>query len=364
MKPDLSGQNLANPYLAAGFLLSVSLFILDIFTPPKFALSVIPHLFAVVMATPTRWPVGPWLIAALASVFCMVGWAIKSPDLADELFLINRLTIVVLLFLMAWLVMKLMVFREGWLARDAAELESRRKSIFLASVSHHFRSPLNAIIGFSEVIRDQFFGPDAHSKYREYAHDIQSAGMDLLAIVEDLIALAEFEAGLRKVAKERTSIPHLLNECIEMAARTKQGPGIEFSVDAPHNMPPFLVDPNLLRRVFKDLLTNAVDAMSPLGKIAISATEAGGRLRINIADTGPGISPDRLLWVRQPFSRGHYDPMIAQDGVGLGLAIAKALVEAHAGILKIDSELGKGTVVTIEIPTIEIPTAEFPAASA
>ncbi len=235
-------------------------------------------------------------------------------------------------------------------AKEDAENANTSKSQFLATMSHEFRTPLNAILGFSEMLRSQYFGPLGAESYKEYADDIHDSGKHMLALINDILDLSAIEAGKRSMDKEHIAVNELLDNCIRNVEQAAEAGGIKLSSALPDNLPPLFADRRSVAQIVLNLLTNAVKFTDQYGSISVSAKIVGEKLSITVGDTGIGIPKDKLPYVTETFSRTHSDPHIAQKGTGLGLSIVKSLVEAHDGDLHIESEVGNGTIVTVNFP--------------
>jgi len=234
-----------------------------------------------------------------------------------------------------------------------AERANQAKSEFLATMSHEFRTPLNAIIGFSEMLRGQYFGPLGSEKYGEYGDDIHASGRHMLALVNDVLDISAIEAGKRSFVKEIINVDELLNSCIRNVKNAAQNKSITLSVDVASGLPTLFADRRSGIQIVHNLLSNAIKFTQPDGKISVSASAVDREIVIKVMDTGIGISADHLPYITEPFIQENASPYITQEGTGLGLSIVKSLVEAHGGKLNIDSEVGKGTMVTVSLPSHE-----------
>ena len=235
-------------------------------------------------------------------------------------------------------------------ARDEAEAANRAKTEFLANMGHELRTPLNAIIGFSTIIRDGAFGPHS-DKYAEYAAAIAESGSHLLSVINGILDMVRSEANRLVLVEEEVEIARAvafsLGTIEEMARRAQ----IDCRSEMPEDLPRFFGDAAKLRQILINLLSNAVKFTPSGGKVRVSVQhEPDDGLAIRIADTGIGIPRDKLPIALAPFGQIESGLDRQYEGTGLGLPLAKRLVELHGGTMKIDSEPGKGTVVTAHFP--------------
>jgi len=253
------------------------------------------------------------------------------------------------------------LFKQAKLQADAA---SRSKTNFLANMSHELRTPLNAIIGFSEIIATQQFGP-GNPKYPGYARDILRSGEHLLSIINSVLDLAKTEAGKIDLSVEPVDISAIVGECETMIRTQCEKAGLRFVVDTPRRRLAIQGEPAKLRQIVLNLLSNAVKFTAPGGTVSLaSRLSAAGDVEIEIADTGIGMTAKDIDIAMTPF--GQVDSALARkfEGTGLGLPLTAAFVELHGGRLKIDSEPGRGTRVTVTLPhLIEEPVPCRPTAA-
>ena len=239
-------------------------------------------------------------------------------------------------------------------AKDAAEVASRVKSEFLATMSHELRTPLNAVLGFAEMIRDARSGP-VDAKYRAYAADIHSSGEHLLALISDILDISKIEAGRLELHEERISMGMLAGRCLRLIAPRTEEAGIAVRVSVPADLPMVLADEMRLKQAMLNLLSNAVKFTPPGGRIEIAAalSEDGG-IETTIADTGIGMRPEDIPVALEPFRQ--IDSKITRNygGTGLGLPLARRLMELHGGYLRIASAVGLGTTVTMGLPSTRV----------
>jgi len=228
-----------------------------------------------------------------------------------------------------------------------AERANRTKSEFLATMSHEFRTPLNAIIGFSDMMRTERLGKIENETYREYAEDIHHSGLLMTNLIGDILDISAIEAGKRHFAAEMVNVATVARDTARQIEPLARERGITFTIDAPDDLAPIIADTRSIIQIMLNLLSNAVKYTEPGGSVAFSVSQRDGRTFIVVRDTGIGIPADRLHQITEPFSQAHDNPHVAQVGTGLGLSIVSALVEAHDATLEIDSEPGTGTTVTV-----------------
>jgi two-component system cell cycle sensor histidine kinase PleC len=234
--------------------------------------------------------------------------------------------------------------------KTRAEAASRSKSEFLANMSHELRTPLNAIIGFSQVMENQMFGPIGAEKYVEYSRDIFKSGQFLLDVISDILDMSKIEAGRMQLELQKTSIPEIIEEALKLLADRAR----ESKVTIIRNTPAKLdieVDKRALKQILINLTSNAVKFTPEGGQVSVSGSSEGRVASIRIADNGIGIPPRDIEKLGRPFEQVENQFTKTKGGSGLGLAISRSLVELHGGTLTIESEVGRGTTVTVTLPT-------------
>lgn len=238
-------------------------------------------------------------------------------------------------------------------AKDRADAANHAKSAFLANMSHELRTPLNAIIGFSEIMMNGTFGAINIPKYEEYLMDVHSSACHLLEIINEVLDMSKIEAGRVELDEHEFSVTDTLLSVERMMASRAFSGNIVIKSDLDKNLPHFRGDARLIRQVFINLLSNSVKFCKAGGEINISAgIRSDGDMEIKVADTGVGIPKDKISYALEPFGQIHETAHAVGEvtGTGLGLPLAKAMVEMHGGYLMLDSDVGKGTIVTIVLP--------------
>jgi len=232
-----------------------------------------------------------------------------------------------------------------------AERANQAKTEFLATMSHEFRTPLNAILGFSEMIRAQYFGPLGSDSYRDYANDIHQSGEHMLALINDILDISAIEAGKRHMTKETVDVAGILYDSAKSFDHRAMSKNIELVIEAPEDLPSLYADRRSIAQIVLNLLSNAVKFTPKGGTVMASAKAEGDSVVVNVNDTGIGVPPEKLETITEPFAQSHTDPHLSQEGTGLGLSIVKVLAEANDGTLDIQSDVGKGTRITVTFPS-------------
>jgi PAS domain S-box-containing protein len=249
--------------------------------------------------------------------------------------------------------------------KQAAELASRAKSEFLSRMSHEMRTPLNAVIGFTQLIRLDPGQLDAN-KLSTYADHVLDAGQHLLALVNDVLDLQKVEEGGLTLDLQPVALDAAVARTLELLQPLAQEREVRFEVGLPADDNCVQADAQRLRQVLLNVVSNAVKYNRRGGSVRFSAMPVGrSRLALQIDDTGPGISTSQMSRLFQPFERLGYETS-GVEGTGLGLIIARSLTQAIGGQLEVSSQAGQGTRVRIVLPraafpvTREVPVAELP----
>ena len=230
--------------------------------------------------------------------------------------------------------------------KEKAEAASRAKSEFLANMSHELRTPLNAILGFSEAIDQVLLDPE---KTREYARDIHRSGRQLLDLINDLLDVGRIESGTAKLNRQRLNLATNLAEQVDLV-RHAFPDAAPISIETGPGCPDILVDSRSFRQVILNIVGNAAKFTPATGSIRIMVDCVPPGLRVSVSDTGPGIPPEIMHDLGQPFRSGEAAYSRKYGGSGLGLYISRKLIQGHGGTLDVASELGKGTRITISLP--------------
>lgn len=237
-------------------------------------------------------------------------------------------------------------------AKQAAESANAAKSKFLAVLSHELRSPLNAVIGFSEIISDPETSRVPAAKYVEYAREIRDSSRHLLSIIDDLLDIARIESGSIELSQETICAEHMFETVTRSLAPLAEKRGVTLSCQPSKVETMLLADPRLLRQILTNLVTNAVKFTPSGGEVTIGANLIhNGSVVLWVRDTGIGIAQENIDKIFEPFTQIEDALNRNFEGVGLGLSIALHLARAHGGELTLDSELGEGTTVRFTVPS-------------
>ena len=232
-------------------------------------------------------------------------------------------------------------------AKEEAERGSRFKDQFLSTMSHELRTPLNAVLGFSDLLADASYGP-LNDRQRRYVEHIHTGGKHLLSLISDILDLSKIEAGRMELTNESLRVESIFGEVLSVMRPLADKKSQSLS----KNSQPGLVvraDSVRFKQVLMNLLGNAIKFTPKDGSIELGAHLAGGRVRVEVRDNGPGIPPAEQKRIFEAFYRLRESGK-KTEGTGLGLAITHRLVELHGGELTLDSELGKGSCFYFSLP--------------
>src|SRR5882762_8333521 len=248
-------------------------------------------------------------------------------------------------------------------ARRRAETANISKSSFLAQMSHELRTPLNAILGFSEVMKSEVFGPHAVPTYKEYAGDIHNSGVHLLNLINEILDLSRIEAGRYELNEEAVDLAQIVSDCHHLLQLRAHNRGIAIHEVFEPELPRLWADERALRQICLNLLSNAIKFTPQGGEIWLKVgwTAAGGQY-LSVKDTGSGIAEDEIPIVLASFGQGSNSIKSAEQGAGLGLPIAKSLIDMHGGTFTLKSKLRIGTEVIVTFPPERVMSALAPMA--
>lgn len=235
------------------------------------------------------------------------------------------------------------------LMADRLALANSAKADFMANVSHELRTPLNSVIGFAELLKDEVPGP-LNEQQAEFTADILAGGLHLLKLVEGILEMSRLGTEPTPPCHELQEIGDALEDCVaphrRVACANRIGLALQVEPDAQRAR----VDLAMLRRVLDVLLDNAIKFNQPGGRVTMGAWRRDGWLTIAVADTGIGIAAADLPTVFRPFGQVATGLARTHGGLGLGLALARSLVQAQGGTIEVSSEPGEGSTFTLRLP--------------
>ncbi len=231
----------------------------------------------------------------------------------------------------------------------ALEKANRLKSEFLATMSHELRTPLNAIIGFAEVLRDELVGP-INDEQKECVADIQSSGKHLLGIINNVLDISKIETGKLELKYEEICVKKALDEVLNTVSEIANKKNVSIKNTIQFDIPTLVADQLKLKQILFNLLSNAIKFNHENGFVCIDTTLKDHYIQFAIADTGIGIKQEDREKIFEAFRQ--VDSSLARnyEGIGLGLALTKRLVELHGGDIWVESFYGKGSTFTFILP--------------
>jgi signal transduction histidine kinase len=255
--------------------------------------------------------------------------------------------------------LKAMSQRLSATAQEAVEA-SRAKSAFLANMSHELRTPLNAILGFSEIMKDQHLGPVSNPRYLAYAADIHSSGRHLLGIINDVLDLAKIESGKMSLDEaEEFPVAPTLQSAMVMLCGLGDRHGVKVQENWDDKDVRLMAVPRMVRQIVINLVGNAIKFTPSGGLVTLSGNPApDGGYHLCIRDSGIGMNPKEIAVALIPFGQNHNKMAGRREGTGLGLPLAKAMMELHGGTLTIESQPLHGTAITLGFPASRVVCAE------
>ncbi len=251
--------------------------------------------------------------------------------------------------------------RELHKSKAIAEEASRTKTRFLANVSHELRTPLNAIVGFTELLQRETHGPLGNPRYQDYISDIARSGQHLARLIEELLDWARLDSGQQELKQNLVDVAEAIDEVMRLMDDEASHKRVSLERDDAVPSVALHADPRALRQILLSLVDNAIKFTSAGGSVKVRAgIEANGQYAITVSDTGCGIAEADLQRVMEPFAQVDGVSKVKPDGVGLGLPLSRSLMDLHQGTLLIESEVGRGTAVTVRFPKIRAVMPEEP----
>lgn len=233
-------------------------------------------------------------------------------------------------------------------ARAAAESASRAKSEFLSRVSHELRTPLNGVLGFSQLLKSQ--AGELEPQHRVWVEHLERSGWHLLHMIDDVLDVSRIESGNVDLSSENVDVSQVLQDCEQELKATALAQDVTIKLSSAAGPTRWRGDLRRLRQICTNLISNAIKYNRPKGEVRIeTGFGSNGALTMEICDTGIGIDAQQRAQLFQPFNRLGRERS-AIPGTGLGLVVVKQLVEAMGGSIRVDSQPGEGTCVTLDLP--------------
>lgn len=235
------------------------------------------------------------------------------------------------------------------LAGGGIESELRERTSFFAGLGHDLKSPLNAVIGFADIMDAEIRGPMPDA-YREYPGLIRESGQTLLQLVEDILAYARSEAGTYELDLAPMDVAASGESVLRQSRAAAEAAGIGLKMDGAKEVLA-LADASAVRRIWDNLVSNAIKYSSPGDTVTLRSSVQKGQAIISVIDTGTGMDAEDLQRIARPFAQGRNAR--GKAGTGLGLALVHRLAELHGGKVRIATTPGKGTSVTVFLPAVQ-----------
>jgi PAS domain S-box-containing protein len=240
-------------------------------------------------------------------------------------------------------------------ARRRAESASSAKSDFIAKISHEVRTPLNAIIGFAEVMMTERFGAIGNDRYKQYLSDIHTSGEHLVALLNDLLDLSKIEAGKLDLDFATVDLNVLTQQCVALMQPQANRERIIIRTSLADRLAPVVADARSVRQIVLNLLSNSIKYTAAGGQVIVSTAQNDtGDVVLRVRDTGVGMSEQELAIALEPFRQLATSDRFGSGGSGLGLPLTKALAEANRASFSIRSALNNGTLVEVAFPGSQI----------
>lgn len=237
-------------------------------------------------------------------------------------------------------------------ARIEAELANRVKSEFISNMSHELRTPLNTMIGFSKILTEHEKRRLPDQEIVEYAKLINDAAGHLLSVINDILDISKMQSGRYTLDSIEISVEEVLQLAYSSNRNIAREAGVSLDLEVAGNLPTIRGDAVKLRQAFNNLLSNAIKFTLQGGAVKIEAIRlADGGVAVVIRDTGVGMTPEEVEFATKPFGQVDGRRTRWREGAGLGLPIARSLIELHGGHIKIESVKGKGTEVGVILPS-------------
>ncbi len=231
----------------------------------------------------------------------------------------------------------------------ALEAAERLKLDFLANVSYQLRTPLAAIMGFAEILTNEFFGT-INPKQKEYTQGIEEAGQRLLSLIDDILDLSTIEAGYLELHKTQVDVAVMLRGLVDLTQDWARKEKVEITLSIAPDLCLINADERRIKQILLNLLRNAINHTPEGGRITLTAALKAQHIILTVTDTGSGIPPEDQRRIFEPFERGGGAPTGGTRGAGLGLSLVKNIAELHGGTVTLTSVEDQGSTFTINLP--------------
>ncbi len=239
-------------------------------------------------------------------------------------------------------------------ARIESEMAGRVKSEFISNMSHELRTPLNTIIGFSRLLNEHDSQKLGEAEIIQYSQLINDAASKLLAVINDILDISKMQSGRFTLDNQEISLRELLDDVVQQQTADAQTAGVSIHYKSSLSLPTVRGEQTKLHQAFLNILANAIKFTPPGGEVHVEANARGrarGGVNISIRDSGVGMSDEELRISMTPFGQVDGSHSRWREGTGLGLPIARALIELHGGTVNIESSKSNGTNVLISLPS-------------
>lgn len=232
---------------------------------------------------------------------------------------------------------------------SSAEDAENKIAKVASHMAHELRSPLNSILGFSELLSGDTSDRFTEAQRKEYAGLIHQSGEHLLSVVENMLDIGQLKAGRFELSESLFDVGLLCHESIAILEPQIRESALEIKVDYPHDLPQLFADEKCCRQILINLIGNAIKFTSGAGHVSLTAKQVRGHMEFVVQDSGVGIPDEALARLGQPFERVEGTDV---PGTGLGLSLVRKMVELHGGTFKLESVLGEGTTATLSLPIV------------
>ena len=240
-------------------------------------------------------------------------------------------------------------------AKLEAQLANKIKSEFISNMSHELRTPLNSVLGFSKLLTEHEHRKLSDEDIVEYARLVQDAATHLLTVINNILDISKLHSGSFMLDPSDVQVADSLDDCLAQFSTAIKDHGLNLICRIADDLPVIQGDEQKLRQTFTNLIGNAIKFTPPGGSITVEAANApNGDIVVAIRDTGVGMSEEEIRVALAPFGQADASRSRWREGSGLGLPIAKALVDLHGGTIEIKSTKGQGTEVTVSLPTTSL----------